>query len=287
MLDYVLEFFRSGQEGTEMSSQSVLSRRELLGSVPRDLALLGGLAWLLRSSDAEAATLKKLGNYPVMDMDGRYRDYYKKDAPVLDVPRTEIHRSPAGILNYLKWEGNPRAGKPALIQFGSHWCSPCGANMPFLEHIYQNQKYRDIQVVGVSVADPEVEPLEVTVQKTKAKIGEKRATYPNLLMTAGAMNTALLEHVPEGSMYPQVLVVNMPSGEVTYITKYLFEHVEGRLGPSAEFNQLYREFEKLRLPTLPVRQTAAVPPEHNPANLLDRINALRDRIERSKPKAGQ
>src|SRR3989338_3898688 len=148
MLTQLLDYVITGQEPAS------LSRRELLRDMPRDLAVLGGLGFLLQSSGSHAATtVKKLGNYPIMDMDGRYRNYSKKEAPIVNVPASEIHQYPAGIGNYLKWEGNPRAGKPAVLAFGSHWCGPCGANMPFLEQLYQNLTYRDVQVVGINLFD--------------------------------------------------------------------------------------------------------------------------------------
>lgn len=228
----------------QRTEEYLSSRRQFFAYAARDVAVLTGLSALLQSSPVKAAVTKKLGNYPVMDMDGKYRDYSKKEAPILDVTATEIHKYPAGIGNYLKWQGNSRAGKAALIQFGSHWCGPCGANMPFLEQIYQNPTYQSVQVVGVNLVDLKVEPLEATIQKTKAKISERGVTYPNLLMHVNPMAATLLDHVPEGSNYPQILLVNLSSGEVAYVTNYLFELGDGKKA-SSNLSKLYREIEKI------------------------------------------
>ena len=236
MLDHLLHRFLQPEE-------PLSTRRQLLANAALDGAVVAGLSVLLQSSPTEAATTKKLGNYPIMDMDGKYRDYSQKAAPIIDVPATEIHKYPAGILNYLEWEGNPRAGKSALIQFGSHWCGPCDANMPFLEQIYKNPQYRHLQMLGVNMVD-EDELLEEAAQKTNAKIKKNKVTYPNLLMHANPLAAALMEHIPEGSHVPQILLVGMPSAQVVYRCQYLFELGNGKILAS-DIGKLYREIEKV------------------------------------------
>ncbi len=280
MITELLHYLLGGQEPTPQN------RRELLQGMPRDLALLGGLAYLMQSSSAEAAGLKRLGNYPVMDLEGRYHDYSKKDAPVLDVPRTEIHNYPAGILNYLTWEGNPRAGRPALLHFGAYWCDPCEANMPFLEQIYRDSRYQGLQVVSVNLMDVGIEPVEETSRKTKLKFREHGITYPTLTMDQKAMASALYGHVRRGMTVPQMLLVAMPSGEVTYNRQYLFEVGDGQ-NMAGDIGQLHREIEKI-LPSPQSPPTPApIPSGEDPSSLVERVKALRARIERAKPQSGQ
>ena len=107
------------------------------------------------------------------------------------------------------------------------------------------------------------------------------------MMTANSIGAMLQDHVPEGARFPQIALVNMPSAEVGYVTQYLFEFGEGGLKPSTGMDTLYREIDKILSRRQNLPPSAPPAPEQATDTLLDRVNALRDRIQRAKPQGEQ
>jgi thiol-disulfide isomerase/thioredoxin len=46
-------------------------------------------------------------------------------------------------------------GKTVFINFWATWCSPCRAEMPDIEAIYQEYKNKDVVVIGVDLGEDE------------------------------------------------------------------------------------------------------------------------------------
>lgn len=202
------------------------SRREFLQLARGGFLTAASLNFLPSSSDA--VPRPRLGNYLVLDMEGKARNYKEPRAPVYRDHLEEILKNPrnypSGIDNYLAWPGNPRTGRPALLAFGAHWCAPCGLGMPVLEDMYVWTKSRGtpIQVVGLNLIDPKTEQMEETIRRTKDKISKEEVTYPNLMVLDRFMWSMLAGIVSEKARLPQYVLVDMPSREVLYVTDTIY-----------------------------------------------------------------
>ncbi|HEX2904572.1 MAG TPA: TlpA disulfide reductase family protein, partial [Jatrophihabitans sp.] len=61
-------------------------------------------------------------------------------------------------------------GKVVVINFWASWCGPCVAESPQLEGVYERQKARGVQFVGIDVKDEK--------QAAQAFINDAGVTYP-------------------------------------------------------------------------------------------------------------
>ncbi len=49
-------------------------------------------------------------------------------------------------------------GKPVLLNFWATWCAPCRVEMPWLVDLDQQYRPHGVQIIGVSLDDPDAEP---------------------------------------------------------------------------------------------------------------------------------
>lgn len=183
----------------------MLTRRELI----RDIAYVTAgivVGPAIFSSVAEAAQRKTLGNFLILDMNGKPRNYGEEGNPICTEPN--VYKCKSGIGNYLSL-----SGKPALLVFGAYWCSPCEAQMDIIEQVHKT--YQRIQVVGLNSFDTKDESLEDAIKQTKEKIAEKGVTYPNLMMKLGDLT--ILSDVASGMPIPVNVLVDVPSMEIIYV----------------------------------------------------------------------
>jgi thiol-disulfide isomerase/thioredoxin len=66
-------------------------------------------------------------------------------APALIVPQ----------LNGELFDLAKKRGKVVIVNFWATWCSPCRAEMPLLDSLYQRYRSRGLVLIGMSVDDPQ------------------------------------------------------------------------------------------------------------------------------------
>lgn len=64
-------------------------------------------------------------------------------------------------------------GQVVVLNFWATWCTPCRAEMPALEQVYQSHRERGLIVVGVDVQEP--------AEKVRAFLLEVGVTFPIVL----------------------------------------------------------------------------------------------------------
>jgi len=91
-------------------------------------------------------------------------------APALIVPRLD-----GGVFDLATLRG-----KVVIINFWATWCSPCRAEMPQLDAFYRRYRARGLELLGVSVDDPQDRAAVVRVMKS--------FSYPAALAVAAKVN---------------------------------------------------------------------------------------------------
>ena len=56
-----------------------------------------------------------------------------------------------------------------IINFWATWCSPCKEEMPHLDKLVSNTKFKDIKVIPINIADEKLEKSEKFFEKLKIK----------------------------------------------------------------------------------------------------------------------
>ena len=101
-------------------------------------------------------------------------------------------------------------GKLLLINFWATWCAPCASEFPDLESTYRRYKSRNLDLVTVSVNDPEDRPAVLEFLKTHG------ATHRNLQFATSdvyALQAAFDPQLPSPVPFTLLLA---PGGEVRY-----------------------------------------------------------------------
>ncbi|HZP82077.1 MAG TPA: TlpA disulfide reductase family protein [Chthonomonadaceae bacterium] len=111
------------------------------------------LAALLVALFVKAATLNTGGDGPVR--------------PAPDLTFTRLKDGPNTL--------SAMRGKVVVLDFWATWCGPCRMAIPELQKLYVKHKKDGLQVIGISVDEPETQPNIPQVQK------ELGMTYPVLL----------------------------------------------------------------------------------------------------------
>lgn len=88
-----------------------------------------------------------------------------------------------------------------MVNVFTTWCSPCVAEIPDLEKLYQQMAGQGVNIVGVvlDVLDEKAEIDQDSLERAKLLAEQTGATYPILLPDAGYFNGRLIgiEAVPE------------------------------------------------------------------------------------------
>ncbi len=88
-----------------------------------------------------------------------------------------------------------------MVNVFATWCSPCVAEMPDLERLYQQMKARNVGVVGVvlDVLNEKGEIVDEDLARAQLLVQKTGVTYPVLLPDSGYFNGRLIgiEALPE------------------------------------------------------------------------------------------
>jgi peroxiredoxin len=74
-------------------------------------------------------------------------------------------------------------GKPVILNFWASWCPPCKAEMPAIQHVYEDYRARGLVVLAVNAAHQD------TLVNVQAFLTENSLTFPVPLDPAGTVNT--------------------------------------------------------------------------------------------------
>jgi len=88
-----------------------------------------------------------------------------------------------------------------LVNIFTTWCSPCVAEMPELEKLYQQMKDQGVNVVGfvLDVLNEKGEIVQADLERAQELVEKTGVTYPVLLPDSGYLNGRLtgIEGFPE------------------------------------------------------------------------------------------
>lgn len=88
-----------------------------------------------------------------------------------------------------------------LVNIFTTWCSPCVAEMPELEKLYQQMKDQGVNVVGfvLDVLNEKGEIVQTDLERAQELVEKTGVTYPVLLPDSGYLNGRLtgIEGFPE------------------------------------------------------------------------------------------
>ena len=85
-------------------------------------------------------------------------------------------------------------GKVVVLNVWGSWCSPCRAEAPGLEKVYESTKAKGVQFLGINTRDPDEAPALAFERSFEI-------TYPSLYDPAGK----LILKFPKGSLMPQAI----------------------------------------------------------------------------------
>jgi len=88
-----------------------------------------------------------------------------------------------------------------LVNIFTTWCTPCVAEMPELEKLYQQMKEQGVNVVGfvLDVLNEKGEIVQADLERARELVEKTGVTYPVLLPDSGYLNGRLtgIEAFPE------------------------------------------------------------------------------------------
>jgi cytochrome c biogenesis protein CcmG, thiol:disulfide interchange protein DsbE len=93
-----------------------------------------------------------------------------RPAPALIVPRLDGSTFDLAALR----------GKVVIVNFWASWCSPCRAEMPQLDAFYRHHHAQGLELLGLSVDDPQDRATVVRIMKS--------FSYPAALAVAAKVN---------------------------------------------------------------------------------------------------
>ena len=129
-------------------------------------------------------------------------------APAADVDApVTVEMAAAEDLRKLRQNGT---GKLLLINFWATWCAPCASEFPDLEATYRMYKARNLELVTVSVNDPEERAGVLEFLKTH------RASHRNLLFATADVYGLQAAFDPKMPAPVPFTILLAPNGDVVY-----------------------------------------------------------------------
>ncbi len=116
----------------------------------------------------------------------------------------QSQRQPAPDITGTTLDGKPFSlaalrGKITVLNVWASWCSPCRAEAPVLEKVWQEQQGKDVQFIGLDTRDSDTSALTFI-----KKFG---ITYPNVIDRDGALQLRFSGTLPPQAI-PSTLVVD-------------------------------------------------------------------------------
>jgi peroxiredoxin len=129
-------------------------------------------------------------------------------APAADVDApVTVEMAAAEDLKKLRQNGT---GKLLLINFWATWCAPCASEFPDLEATYRMYKARNLELVTVSVNDPEERAGVLEFLKTH------KASHRNLLFATADVYGLQAAFDPKMPAPVPFTILLAPNGDVVY-----------------------------------------------------------------------
>ena len=119
----------------------------------------------------------------------------------------DVEMAGAEQLKKLRQNGT---GKLLLINFWATWCAPCASEFPDLEATYRMYKARNLELVTVSVNDPEERPAVIEFLKTH------KASHRNLLFSTADVYGLQAAFDPKMPAPVPFTILLAPNGDVVY-----------------------------------------------------------------------
>lgn len=115
------------------------------------------------------------------------------------------------------------SGSPVLLNFWASWCTPCRDEMPLLETVYNDSKWRETGLVVLTI-----------------NVGESRPTVKDFVEEFGISFSVLLD--TERNVFRQYFVRGVPT---TYFidTKGIIQHVT--IGAFADVEEIEKNLDKI------------------------------------------
>jgi peroxiredoxin len=157
-------------------------------------AVLAGQAVATARTAVEGCPVKGLATLPA--------------APAADVDApVTVEMAAAEDLKKLRQNGT---GKLLLINFWATWCAPCASEFPDLEATYRMYKVRNLELVTVSVNDPEERAGVLEFLKTH------KASHRNLLFATADVYGLQAAFDPKMPAPVPFTILLAPNGDVVY-----------------------------------------------------------------------
>jgi len=99
-----------------------------------------------------------------------------EDVPLNNIAINEIPKQISPVifedLSGNKINLNDYHGKLVIINFWATWCTPCKKEMPSLDALYQNKKFKNLQIFAVNMEQPNIAKttkffLDLNIKKLK------------------------------------------------------------------------------------------------------------------------
>ena len=95
----------------------------------------------------------------------------------------------AVTLDGAKFSTTDQIGKVVIVHFWATWCAPCRSEMPLLDAFYKQHRNEGVEVIAISLDDPE--------NLTQVKSVMAAFSYPGALLTqTQAKGYGRLWHIP-------------------------------------------------------------------------------------------
>ena len=87
-------------------------------------------------------------------------------------------------------------GKLIIINFWATWCAPCKEEMPGLDSLYQNKKFKNLKIFAVNMEQPNPEKTKIFFEELDIKkleiFFDKKLSFVKLFKLRGVPTTVLI-----------------------------------------------------------------------------------------------
>jgi peroxiredoxin len=116
----------------------------------------------------------------------------------------EAQRQPAPAITGTTLDGDSFSlesyrGKITLLNVWASWCSPCRAEAPILEKVWQDQQSKGVQFIGLDTRDSDT--------AARSFITRFGITYPNVIDRDGALQLRFSDTLPPQAI-PSTIVID-------------------------------------------------------------------------------